>query len=374
MAKDYYATLGLSRGASQDDIKKAYRRLSKEHHPDKHKGDKSAEHRFKEVNEAYEVLSNPKKKQMYDQFGEAGVKGGAGGFGGFGAGGAGAQGFNGFDFSAFTGDLGSFASIFDSFFGGEGRGPAGGRAGNQQERGSDREVEVRISFDDVVKGAQETVTFTALRTCPTCSGSGAEQGSNIITCPECQGTGQITRVRNSFLGAIQERRVCPRCGGAGKIPERQCRTCNGAGRVSENVEVQVRIPAGIHDGQTLRLRGEGDSGPRGAPAGDLYVHVHVRPDRRFERDGDDIRSTVTVSVLDAIAGAEIPVETVHGTATVKIPAGTQPNEVFRLKGKGLPVLNTHRVGDQYVTVNVEIPKKLSREERRLLDEWKRLRS
>ena len=357
MASDYYKILGLSRSASADDIKQAYRKLSKEWHPDKHKGDKKAVDKFKEINEAYEGLNDPKKKQMYDQFGSTGS--GSGGFGG-------GQGFGGFDFSGFAGgqrvDVGD---LFEGFFG-------GGRKQPREERGGDREVEIGIDFTDTVTGARKEMQIKKLRACDMCSGSGAEKGSKLITCPDCGGTGQIMKTAQSFFGTIQQAMQCPRCKSSGKVPEKACSKCSGEGRISDVAKITLDIPAGIDDGQTLRVRGEGDAGRQGAPAGELYVHVRVRADARFTREGDDIRTVTSINVPDAILGSEIAAETVHGSTTLKIPAGTQSGQVFRIKQKGMPVLNTSRFGDHYVTVTVEIPAKLSREERKLVEEWKRL--
>lgn len=344
--------LGLSRDASPEDVKKAYRKYSKEWHPDKHKGDKGAEERFKEINEAYEVLSNPQKKQMYDQFGSTGGPGG--------------QGQGGFDFSGFGGGGADFGDIFESFFGGSQR---GGRQTARTE-GADREIEIAIDFKDVVTGVLLPVRIQKLAACGTCEGSGAEPGSKVVTCDNCGGTGQTVRTVNSFFGQIQQRGVCSKCAGAGKVPESPCRTCKGEGRLQQAVEVSIDVPAGIDDGQTLRIRGQGDAGIRGSAAGDLYVHIRVRPDARFKRDNADIRSEVSVPVIDAILGGEKEVETVQGPTTVQVPEGMQPGQVFRIRGKGLPQLGSSRHGDHYVTVNVEIPKKLSRAERKLLEEWK----
>lgn len=365
MAKEYYDILGLQKGASIDEIKKAYRALSKELHPDKHKGDKAAEARFKEVNEAYEVLSNPQKKQMYDQFGSAGMNGGASGF-------AGQEGFNagGFDFSGFAGgaDGMNFSDLFEGFFGG---GSAGAR--RRSGKGEDKEVSFEIEFAEAVSGARHVLRVRKLRACDRCSGSGAEAGSKLVTCTECGGTGQVTRTTQSFFGAMQQRILCPRCGGSGKVPEKACSKCTGEGRVAESAEIPVDVPAGIDDGQTLRLRGEGDAGRQGEPAGDLYVHIRVRPDSRFQREGADVRSALLLPVLDAMLGATVHVETVHGPVSVKVDAGTQPGHVLRLKGKGMPVLNTSRHGDHYVAIDIGIPTKLSREERKILEEWKKVR-
>jgi len=349
MARDYYDILGVDRGAPLADIKKAYRGLSKKLHPDKNKDDKDAEQSFKEVNEAYEVLSDEKKRNQYDQFGSVG--GGAGGPGGF-------------DFSGFQG--GGLGDIFETFFGGG----AGARAA-RSERGRDQEVHLTIDFTEVVSGVRKKIAIDSIIACEACEGRGAAHGSKLISCSECSGTGQVTRTAQSFFGIIQQSMVCPRCKGSGKVPEETCKKCGGEGRVSGKQQLTIDIPAGIHDGQTLRLTGKGAAGRQGATAGDLYLLVSIRPDSRFQRDGDDIRAQVNVSVLDAILGTEIKVPTVHGNISLKIPAGTQPHQVFRIKGKGMPVLSSSRHGDHYVTVEVEIPKKLSRKEKELLEEWKR---
>ncbi len=349
--------LGIDRNASQDDIKKAYRKMSKEWHPDKHKGEKEAETKFKEINEAYETLSDPKKKQMFDQFGHTG------------GGGGGAPG--GFDFSGFQGgfgDVGDISDLFENFFSG-----GGGRGAKKRTQGQDRSIAIEIDLKDVLEKKTVQVKLTRLRSCDVCRGSGAEKGSKTVTCKTCNGTGQVTRVTQSFFGSIQQRGVCSECQGAGTIPETACSTCKGDGRVSRSETVAIDIPAGIDDGQQLRLQGEGDAGLRGQPAGDLYVTVRVRPDSRFVRDGADTKSVVTVDAIDAILGADIEVETPHGKSTVTLPAGTQPGQVLRLKGKGLPELNRSRHGDHYVEITVDIPTKLSREEKRILEEWKKTR-
>jgi len=360
VAKDFYAVLGVSKDASPEDIKAAYRKMSKEWHPDKHKGEKAAETKFKEINEAYEVLGNPQKKQMYDQFGSTGGPG-AGGNGNF-------SGFSGFDFSSFNqgGQRVDFGDLFETFFG------AGGGRGRPEarNRGEDREAEVTIAFADAVAGKRISLKIRTVVECEKCSASGAEAGSKVVTCPTCGGTGQVTRSAQSFFGQIQQRTICDTCSGAGKIPEKPCSNCKGEGRVRGEREVTIDVPAGISDGQTMKVTGKGDAGARGAEPGDLYVHVRVQPDTRFDREGDDVRSTAVVSVIDAILGAELQVPTVHGAVTVSIPAGMQPGQIFRLKSKGMPVLNTSRHGDHYVRVEVEIPRKLSREEKRILEEWR----
>lgn len=349
MANDYYQVLGVDRSASEADIKKAYRKLSKEWHPDKHKGDKGAEAKFKEINEAYEVLGNANRKKQYDQFGAAG----------------GASGQGGFDFSGFQqGDFNGFGDIFESFFGGG----AGQRSRRPSNRGGDLQVRIAIDFADVVQGAQKTISIEKMQSCETCNGSG-DEGGKRVTCTECNGTGQIVRTAQSFFGTIQQSVVCPQCEGEGQVPENPCKTCRGEGRVRSKAQMTIDIPAGIDDGQTLRVHGQGDAGKHGGESGDLFVVVQVVPDKRFAREGTDIRSTVTISVLDAILGTEVQVPTVHGDVTLKVPAGTQPQQIMRLKGKGLPLLNTSRMGDHYVTVIIDIPKSLSRKEKKLMEEW-----
>lgn len=361
MAKDYYQTLGLSHGASIDEVKQAYRKLSKELHPDKHKGDKAAEARFKEVNEAYEVLGNPQKKEMFDRFG---TTGGQAGFGG--AGGTGGFDFGNMHFGDF-GAAGDFADLFGSFFGGA----------HSTERaegsGADLEGSITVTLVEVLNGADRKLNVRRHSVCATCDGSGAAKGSALASCKECGGTGQIVRSTRSFFGVIQQSFLCPVCKGRGKVPERPCSACRGEGRTQTTEEILVHIPPGVSEGQTLRIRGKGHAGARGAKAGDLYVSVHVEEDPRFTRDGSDIRSALTLSVLDAILGTTAKVETLHGSLELKIPEGTQPGQVFRLRGKGLPELQGKHVGDHYVEMVVDIPKKLSREERKIVEEWRGMR-
>jgi molecular chaperone DnaJ len=357
MPKDYYETLGVERSASQDDIKRAYRRLSKELHPDKHKGDKNdktAEHRYKEVNEAYEVLSNEKKRKSYDQFGHAGQNNA--GFGG-------AQGFGGFN----SADMGGFSDLFESFFGG------GRSARGREQRGRDLEVAVEITFAEAVSGTEKTLRLRRQRTCTVCEGSGAKKGSKLINCKTCGGTGQTVHTVQSFFGTIQQAAVCTVCRGSGKVPEEPCPECKGEGRTEEKSDVKIAVPAGIHDGQTLRVRGEGEAGRQGTPAGDLFVQIHVAPDPELERDGDNIHSSISISVLDALLGAKAEVRGIAGPLTLKIPEGTQPGQVFRLQGKGMPVVGTSRHGDHFVTVQVDVPRKLNRKERELIEEWRNLK-
>ncbi len=356
MSKNYYDILGIDKSASEADIKKKYRSLSKQWHPDKHKGDKAAEEKFKQINEAYEVIGNPKRRTQYDTFGSAGGPGGGG------------AGFGGFDFSGFQqGDMGDLGDIFSSFFGGGG----GGRGRKPDNRGSDLQVRISIDFAQVVSGAQQTISIEKIIACSECSATGAEGGS-VKTCSECSGTGQVARTAQSFFGVVQQSVQCATCQGAGKIPEHPCKACSGEGAARQKTELKLDIPAGIDDGQTLRVTGQGNAGKLGGPAGDLFVIVQVVPDERFIRDDTDIRSEVSVSVVDATLGTEVVVPTVHGDVTLKIPAGTQPNQVMRLKSKGVPQLNSSRLGDHYVTVRIEVAKKLSRVERKLYEELKKV--
>jgi molecular chaperone DnaJ len=352
MAQDLYAVLGLSKNASPDEIKKAYRKMSKEWHPDKHKGDKAAEDKFKAINEAYETLSDTKKKQTYDQFGTTGNQQGGGGPGGF-------------DFSGFQNvNFGDFGDLFENFF-------TGGRRQQSRTRGRDLEIELTINFEDVLHGVQQTVDIRHLAACKTCDGNGAEPGSKIVQCPTCGGTGQVTTTAQSFFGQIQQRAICPQCHGAGTVPEKPCHTCHGEGRMQEKSRVTIDIPAGIDEGQSLKIRGRGDAGERGMESGDLFVHIHVRPDPRFTREGTDIRSTISIPAIDAILGNEAKVETVHGPVTINIHEGTQPGSEQRIKGKGFPRIGTAHFGDHFVTISVEIPKKLSRSEKKILEEWRK---
>jgi molecular chaperone DnaJ len=360
VAKDFYAILGVQKTSSEAEIKQAYRKLSKELHPDKHKGDKDKEAKFKEVNEAYEVLSDAKKKEAYDRFGSAdfsgfrpGQGGGAGDFGGF----------SGFDPSSFGGD---FGDIFDAFFGG-----ARGGGKRADTRGRNLEVEITIPFTEAVAGAEREISLKTEVACESCKGTGSAEGSKLVSCVECGGTGAVTRTSRSLFGMIRQNVLCETCRGAGKVPEKPCKTCKGEGRTTGHKTVRVRIPAGIDDGQTLRVTGEGEAGKHGSAAGDLLVHIRVESDKRFEREGDDIRSTVSLHVIDAVLGTKIDVETVHGTSTIDIPAGTQPGQVLRLKGKGMPVVNTARTGDHFLTVGIVVPTKLSKEEKKLFEELRK---
>lgn len=362
--RDYYEVLGVAKNAGDDEIKKAYHKKAKKYHPDLNPGDAEAEKSFKEVGEAYEVLSDKEKRARYDQFGHAGVDpsygagaGGYGGFGGFGSGQAGGFGV----------DLGD---ILNDFFGGGGGGFGfgGGRRAdpNAPRQGADIRVSLVLSFMEAVHGATKTLNITQQDTCPECHGTGAEKGTTPETCPECSGTGFVNVSKRTVFGTMQESRPCTRCGGKGKIIKEPCKKCHGGGRVGVDKHLEVKIPAGVDDDQTLSLRGKGDMGQNGGPNGDLIVIITVRPDTLFERDRYDIHVTVPITLSQAILGDKIVVPTIDGKVEYTVPEGTQSGKIFRLKGKGIPYLNGRGRGDQYVKVSVEIPKKLSRAQREAL--------
>ncbi len=359
--RDYYEVLGVSKTASDDEIKKAYRKLAKKYHPDLNPGDKEAEQKFKEANEAYEVLSDSTKRARYDQFGHAGVDpnygAGApgGGFGG---------GFGGFD----MGDLGD---IFEGFFGG-GFGSSRRANPNAPRRGGDLQTSCTISFFEACKGVKREISIQRMETCSDCHGTGSEPGHSAQTCPDCHGTGQVRVTQRTPLGSMTSSRPCSRCGGKGKIVTNPCKKCNGNGRIRVTKKIEVSIPAGIDDGQTLAVRGQGDSGINGGPAGDLHVTVSVRPDTLFKRDGYDIWCEIPLTYMQAALGDELTVPTIDGKVKYTIPEGTQPGTVFRLRGKGVQNLNGRGRGDQYVEVTVEVPKGLSKAQKDALRNFDKL--
>lgn len=356
--RDYYEVLGVDKAVNDDELKKAYRKAAKKYHPDLHPGDAEAEKNFKEVNEAYEILSDKEKRARYDQFGHAGVDPnfGAGG-GGYGGGFGG-----GFDF----GDLGD---IFGSFFGGGFGGGSRGSNPNAPRRGGDTASNITISFEEAAKGCRKTVKATRIENCAECSGSGAEKGSSPKTCPNCHGSGQVTAASRTPFGVMQTQQVCNQCRGSGKIIEKPCRACAGKGRVRTSVEKIIDIPAGIDDGQRITLRGGGDMGVNGGPAGDLYITVSVRPHAIFEREGFDVFCEIPITFAQAALGAEIVVPTLDGKVKFTIHEGTQPGDEFKLRGKGIKRLNYSGYGDQYVKVVVEVPKDLSKAQKELLKQF-----
>ncbi len=353
--RDYYEVLGVDKGASAEDIKKAYRQLAKKYHPDLNPGDKTAEEKFKEVNEAYEILSDSDKKARYDQFGHAGVDPSYGG-----------GGFNG-GFSGFS-DMGDIGDIFNSFFGG-GFG-SGGRANpNAPRRGQDIATDITINFMDACFGKEVEITVGRMEKCPECGGSGAAPGTSSETCPDCRGTGQVKVTQRSPFGMISTQRTCTRCGGKGKVIGTPCQKCRGSGRISTPKKIKVTVPAGIDDGQTLQVSGQGHAGTNGGPSGDLHVNVTVRPDAIFERNGFDIHTDIPITYTQAVLGDEITVPTIDGKVTYTVPEGTQNGTTFRFKGKGVKKLNRSDRGDQYVHVTIEVPKNLSKKQKELLKEF-----
>ncbi len=352
--RDYYEVLGLSKGAGDDEIKKAYRKLAKKYHPDMNPGDQEAEVKFKEVNEAYSVLSDEEKKSRYDQFGHAGVDpnfgAGGGGFGGFG-------GFGGMDF-----DMGD---IFSSFFGG------GGSAArrNGPVRGDDILTRLVISFEEAAFGCKKTITFPRTETCSSCSGSGAEPGTHPETCSKCGGSGQIRVQQRTMLGMMQTTRPCDVCGGTGKIIKTPCKTCRGQGVERKSKKFDATIPAGIDEGERILLRNQGHAGRRGGENGDLIVEINIRPHPVFTRRGYDVFCEVPISFTEAALGGEIMIPTLEGKESFKIPEGTQTGTQFTLKGRGIQVIRTNRRGNLYFTVQIEVPKNLSSKQKDLLKEF-----
>jgi len=351
--RDLYEVLGLQKGASDDEIKKAYRKLAKKYHPDLNPGDKEAEQKMKEVNGAYEVLSDADKKARYDQYGFAGIDlnyagSGAGGFGGF-------QDF----------DLGD---IFGSMFGGGFGGGFGGQQTRQNgpRKGENLRVNLQLTFEEAVFGCEKSVSITRNEACKDCGGSGAKAGTTPETCPVCRGRGQVQSTQRTPFGVFSTNAPCQNCHGTGKIIKEPCQTCKGEGKNRKTRTIQVKIPAGIDDGQTISLRGEGNGGSNGGPAGDLYVTVYVKEHKMFKRDGQDIILEMPISFAQAALGATLTVPTVDGKVQYDLPEGTQTGTVFRLRGSGVPNINGRGRGDQYVKVTVEVPRNLSAEQKELL--------
>ncbi len=345
MAKDYYEILGVARTSSEDEIRAAYRRLAHQFHPDKTGGDKAAEEKLKEINEAYDTLKNKEKRARYDQFGAAGP--GAGFGGGFGAG-------------------SPFDDIFDAFFGGGGR----ARGPQAAARGDDLEYPLRITLREAAFGVTKNIAYRRHESCADCGGSGAAKGSDLSKCPQCGGAGQV-RISQGFFSIT---RTCPRCQGMGRIITDPCEKCRGAGVTVGQREISVKVPPGVETGSRLRVAGAGEAGPSGGAPGDLYVFLEVEADEIFTRDGGDLHCEIPISFPQAILGATIKVPTLNGEADVKIPAGTQSGEVFRLRGQGMPDIRGYRTGDILVTAHVETPTKLSKEQKELIRKFEELSS
>ena len=349
--RDYYEVLGVQKGASEDELKKAYRKLAKENHPDLHPGDKNCEARFKEINEAYEVLSDPDKRAKYDQFGHAAFDPnqgfGGGGFGGFG------------DFSGF----GGFGDIFGDIFG---FGGGGGKNPNAPRKGDNLRANLNIKLEEAAFGVKKDVTVTRIEQCPDCKGSGCAAGTTAEVCPDCKGSGQVKTTQRTPFGMMQSNVQCSKCKGRGKIIHSPCQTCRGIGSIRRQHKVNINVPAGIDDGQTISLRGQGNAGLNGGPAGDLLVTILVQPHARFEREGTSILLEQEISFAKAALGAEIEVPTLDGKVKLTIPEGTQTGTMFRLKGKGVPYLRSTGRGDQFVTVRVVVPKGLNSNQKEAL--------
>ena len=356
--RDYYEVLGLNKGATPEEIKKAYRKLAMKYHPDQNPGDKEAEEKFKEVNEANEVLGNPEKRQRYDQFGFAGVDPnyGAGQGSGFGGG------FGGVDLGDIFGDI--FGSGFGGGFGGGSRSNP-----NAPRKGQDVHVSLTIDFGEAAHGCTKTISINKQQTCSACGGSGAEKGTSPETCPDCGGRGFVLRQQRTPFGVMQTQQPCQRCGGKGKIIHTPCKNCHGTGKTTRRQTLEVTIPAGINDDQSIALRGQGNAGVNGGPAGDVIVTISVKADPMFQRDGYDVWVNVPITYSQAVLGANVTVPTVDGKVEYTVPEGTQSGTKFRLRGKGIQYLNGRGRGDQYVVVTVDIPKKLNKTQREALKKF-----
>ena len=353
--RDYYEVLGVEKSASEDEIKKAYRKLAKANHPDLHPGDKECEERFKEINEAYEVLSDPDKRAKYDQFGHAAFDPSAGG-----PGGAGFGGFGGF------GDIfgGGFGDIFGDIFGGGFGGGQTQRSGPR--RGENLRVRLNITFEEAAFGCEKEINVGRVEQCPDCKGTGCAPGTTPEVCPDCKGTGSVRTTQRTPFGVVQTSGACKKCGGRGKIIHQPCPDCRGSGRIRKRRTIQVTIPAGIDNGQTISLRGQGHAGSNGGPSGDLIVKIAIKPHKQFTRDGFDVQYTHPISFVEAALGGELEIPTIDGKVKYTLPAGTQVGTTFRLRGKGIPRLQQSGRGDQYVTVSIEVPKNLNAEAKEAL--------
>ncbi len=352
--RDLYEVLGVSKSASDEEIKKAYRKLVKKYHPDLNPGDKKAEAAMKEVNAAYEVLSDPEKKAKYDQFGHAGIDPT------YGAGQGGAYGFDDMD----------IGDIFGSFFGGFGGTGYGrqsqSRSQNRPQKGQDIGITIELSFEEAAFGCEKTISITRSETCGSCGGTGAKKGTSPETCPVCGGTGQVRTTQRTPFGVFQSAGPCTNCGGTGKVIKEPCPDCGGSGQVRKKRKINVKIPAGIDNGQTIPLRGQGNAGRNGGPSGDIYVTVSVRPHKLFQRSGSDVYLEMPISFTQAALGAQLTVPTIDGKVQYTMPEGTQHGATFRLRGSGIPNLGGKGRGDQYVQVKIEVPKNLTQEQKDIL--------
>ncbi len=349
MAKDYYHILGVKKDASLEDIKRSFRRLAHQHHPDKAGGDAE---RFKEINEAYQVLSDPNKREQYDRFGTAAP--------GSGVNWQDFQRAGGFDFRTGSADFGGFGDIFSEIFGFNGR-------REEAAGGADVEVELSLDFREAIFGANKLLELSGPHACDRCHGRGAEPDSALVTCSTCHGRGVVESVQRTILGSIRSQSVCASCGGSGERPKTNCKRCHGTGSIRGKRQLRVDVPAGIDDGQSIRLRAQGVAGRAGSTPGDLYVRIRVRPDQMFRRDGDDILTRRTITISQAALGASVAVETLDGPVELEVPPGTQSGKLFRLRGKGVPHLQRQSRGDQIVEIVVKVPDKLTREQRQLLE-------
>lgn len=365
--KNYYEILGIAKSATDDEIKKAYRKLAHKYHPDKQGGDEA---KFKEINEAYQVLSDKTKRQQYDQFGQTFEQARAGGQG---------QGFGGFDFSGFQGfgqqgqggfdfqDFG-FEDIFSDIFGGA----FSGRKRTRKKSGKDIQVDVEITFEEMVRGVKKSINLYKRTICDKCYGTGGESGAKKETCPTCHGSGQIRQTMQSFLGSFSQVSTCPTCKGAGEIYSEKCKRCGGDGRIKAEENIEVDIPAGIQDGQTVSLEGQGEAGEQGAPSGNLYLNIRVTPHHKFKREGNTIISNEHITFSQAVLGDKIMVDTINGKIKMKIPTGTQSGEVFKIRDEGVPFLDRRGRGDHLVKIIVDIPKNPSRKQKELIEELRNI--
>jgi len=357
--RDYYEVLGLTKEASADDIKKAYRKLAKENHPDLHPGDKACEERFKEINEAYEILSDPDKKARYDQYGAAAFDPSSG----FGGGGAGFGDFGDIINDIFGGGFGGFGDIFG------GGGGGGARQANAPRKGESIRTNVSISFEEAAFGCKKDVTVARIEQCPDCKGTGCAPGTTPEVCPDCHGTGAVRTTQRTPFGMVQSSAPCQKCRGTGKIIHQPCPSCKGMGSVRRQHKINVTIPAGIDDGQTVSVRGQGNAGANGGPDGDLLVYIIVRPHARFDRDGANVILEQEIPYAQAVLGGDIEVPTLDGNVKLSIPEGTQTGSVSRMRGKGIPYLRGSGRGDQFVSVKVGVPKNLTASQKELLRQF-----